>query len=271
MSIPVPMHGFGSGGARLNYRLLGGLEAPAVPAVNDIWIITDVDITGHVFNAKTPADAAEGMVWICTGTSGHVAFDVLKKNSIMVYPLSAKQYINGAWVTRAARIYQENKWVEWVTYLYNEGDDCYALTGGWAAYPYSAFKEESRVAPALKMEDACMRIVFPAATPGSAQYSEDYKRGAVFAENRIDLANISTLSVDITEFAGESVSGVLTCYLHLTTEKKDGYTPVATLNCTGVGTFELDVRKLNEKYYLAIANRNSYSAFTVGVSSMRCQ
>ena len=261
----------GGSSATLNFKILGGPEAPSNPKENTIWINTEQEITGWAFSATEPTEPAEGMVWMSTGSSSSVAFNALKKDGIQVYPLAAKQYINDAWVSKEACTYQDDKWSEWVTYLYYEGDDCYSLTGGWASYPYSAFEGESRVAPALTMEDSCMRIVFPAASPGSAQSSEDYKRGAVFTENRIDLANISTLSVDIAEFAGESIRDTLTCYLHLTTEKKDGYTPVATLNCTGVGTFNLDVRNLNESYYIAFGNCQSYSDFTVDISSVQYQ
>jgi hypothetical protein len=55
----------------------------------------------------------------------------LKKNNITVYPLSAKQYVNGAWVDKEAKSYQNGAWVEWMTYLYNRGNEFELLTGGW--------------------------------------------------------------------------------------------------------------------------------------------
>lgn len=74
----------------------------------------------------------EGTVWIATGTSSPVAFNVLWKNGITVYPISAKQYISGALVDVIAKSYQNGAWGEWIRYLYNRGDMCADLTGGWS-------------------------------------------------------------------------------------------------------------------------------------------
>ena len=56
---------------------------------------------------------ATGQVWISTGTSSLVAFNAVKKNGIEVYPISAKQYIGGAWVDVEAKSYQDGVWVDW--------------------------------------------------------------------------------------------------------------------------------------------------------------
>lgn len=55
-----------------------------------------------------------GSVWIQTGITSTVAMNVLKKNSIQVYPISANQYVNGAWVAKNARTYQGGAWVDWI-------------------------------------------------------------------------------------------------------------------------------------------------------------
>lgn len=65
----------------------------------------------------TGAYAEEGTVWISTGTSSTVPFNALKKNNITVYPMSAKQYVNGAWVNKTAKTYQGGKWVDWIVYV----------------------------------------------------------------------------------------------------------------------------------------------------------
>ena len=102
----------GSGGGGLNFRVIGGTTEPSSPKENDIWVNTDVEITGYVFSVTEPANPAEGMVCISTGTVSSVKFNALKKNGIEVYPLYAKQYISGAWVTKTAKIYQTNEWAE---------------------------------------------------------------------------------------------------------------------------------------------------------------
>lgn len=121
--------GGGSGG--LNFQVIGGTTAPSNPKENMIWVNTSTKITSYIFSATQPTGSA-GMVWISTGTSSTVEFNALKKNGIQVYPLSAKQYISGAWGDVTAMSYQGGEWVGWITYLYNEGDECTDITGGWS-------------------------------------------------------------------------------------------------------------------------------------------
>lgn len=100
----------GGGGASLNFKVVGGTAAPNNPKENTIWVNTDAEITGWVFSATEPETASEGMVWISVGTSSPVAFNALKKNNITVYPLTAKQYVSGAWVDKEAKSYQSGTW-----------------------------------------------------------------------------------------------------------------------------------------------------------------
>ena len=109
------MQGFihSSGGLPLNFKIVGGTAEPASPKENTIWINTDQKITSWIFSATEPEDPVEGMVWISVGTDSTVAFSATKKNPVMVYPLSAKQYISGVWVDVVAKSYQGGKWVDW--------------------------------------------------------------------------------------------------------------------------------------------------------------
>jgi hypothetical protein len=99
---------------------------------NTIWVNTDTAITSWEFSATEPT-GAEGMVWISTGTESAVAFNVLKKNGIVVHPISAKQYSGGAWIDKTASIYQGGAWIDWWDgELYIRGQDYTNVTGGWA-------------------------------------------------------------------------------------------------------------------------------------------
>lgn len=113
--------GGGSGG--LNFQVIGGTAAPSNPKENMIWVNTSTKITSYIFSAKQPT-GSDGMVWITTGTVSGVEFNALKKNSIMVYPLYAKQYIDGTWINVSAMSYQNGSWVEWITktYIYKDGE-----------------------------------------------------------------------------------------------------------------------------------------------------
>lgn len=104
--------GGGSGG--LNFKVVGGTSEPSSPKENTIWINTDTKIASWIFSATEPETSAEGMVWISVGASSAVAFTATKKNPIMVYPISAKQHIGGAWVGKNAMSYQGGSWKSWI-------------------------------------------------------------------------------------------------------------------------------------------------------------
>lgn len=121
--------GGGSGG--LNFSVVGGTSHPGNPKENTIWVNTETEISGWVFSASEPEVPAEGMVWITTGTSSTIEFNALKKNGIQVYPISAKQYVSGAWVDKTAKSYQDGQWKTWIAWLYNNGNQFSDVTGGW--------------------------------------------------------------------------------------------------------------------------------------------
>ena len=123
-------HGAG-GGTSLNFKVVGNPQ-PSTAKENTIWIDTDVPITGYYFQQEQPENMTEGMVWIFTGTSSTMEFNALKKNGIQVYPISAKQYIVGAWVDKTAKSYQGGEWVDWWNgELYSPGNEWPNVTGGW--------------------------------------------------------------------------------------------------------------------------------------------
>ena len=127
----------GGGGGGLNFKVVGNPQ-PTNPKENMIWVNTDVPITSYIFSAiepEAPADGKDGPVWILTGTSSDVMFSVTKKNPITIYPISAKQYISGAWVDKTAKSYRNGEWVDWWNgELYDAGNTFEACTGGWASF-----------------------------------------------------------------------------------------------------------------------------------------
>lgn len=129
-------YGSGGGGAALNFKVVRydpGAELPASAAENIIAVFTNVDIAGWYFSPTQPENMKQGEVWFLTGASSSVAFNALKKNSIEVCPIYAKQYVNGELVSVEAKTYQNGKWIDWITYLFNNGDECIDITGGWTS------------------------------------------------------------------------------------------------------------------------------------------
>lgn len=118
------------GGDNLNFKVVGGTTRPSNPKENTIWVNTATEITGWIFHATQPA-GVEGRVWIATGTSSDSKFNALKKNGIVVYPLTVKQYVSGVWTYKDAFIYQSGAWMKLGLYLYNNGNDYTDKTGGW--------------------------------------------------------------------------------------------------------------------------------------------
>lgn len=129
----------GGGGAPLNFKVVGNPQ-PTNPKENTIWLNTDVPIGRWYFSATQPEGLNAGDVWFFIGVSSPVAFNALKKNGVMVYPISAKQYIDGAWIAVTAQIYQGGEWVAWVeTYMVNDSTFTarIAYTGSYSRGTYS--------------------------------------------------------------------------------------------------------------------------------------
>lgn len=111
-----------TGGTSLNFKVVGGTTEPSNPKENTIWVNTDKEITGWNFASEQPEDMKEGEVWIPTGKPSTIKVNLLKKNSVIVYPLSAQQMISGELKEATAKCYQNGEWVElWNGYLFDNG------------------------------------------------------------------------------------------------------------------------------------------------------
>lgn len=111
------------------FTVAGGLIAPASPAENTVWVETGAAISSWEFSAQEPSAPAEGMVWIMAGTSSPVSFSV--GEGVWLYPLSAWQYISGAWVSRTAHSYRNGAWADWIVWLYDRGTEHVPMSAGF--------------------------------------------------------------------------------------------------------------------------------------------
>lgn len=120
-------------GAGLNFNVVGGLTQPTDPKENTIWVKTNIVITGWEFSPTEPTSRLEGLVWIVTGKTGQVVLNALKKNGIILYTITGKQYVSGSWVTKDVKIYQGNAWksLELYFYLFKEGN---GLADGYTGF-----------------------------------------------------------------------------------------------------------------------------------------
>jgi hypothetical protein len=238
----------GGAGGGLNFKVVGGTSAPASPKENTIWVNTDVEITSWVFSATEPETPAAGMVWISTGTSSTAPFDALKKNSIMVYPLTAKQYVSGAWVDKTAKSYQNGALVDWWNgELYDTGNEYATFTGGWTATAIAGTTTVTKDATSMTIKT-------------------DYGDDALHCSNKMDLTDYSKLVVTGKSFRNNSSA-----------ERKEGNTKICVWSAIGSsvsnnrvayanypaadydGDFELDVSGLTGEYYVGVFAGRYYS------------
>ena len=135
------------GGVAFNFKVVGNPK-PSNPKENTIWVDTYTPIKGWAFSKSEP-EKVDGFVWITVGDSSTASFNALKKNTIMVYPLSAKQCVGGEWVSVTAQSYQDG-WVDWIMYLYNKGVEYINELGeGWKLVsPYTKHETYIRVGAA---------------------------------------------------------------------------------------------------------------------------
>lgn len=106
-----------------NFELVIGETAPENPKENTIWVNTSVKITGWAFDHTAPENPVQGMVWFETLSNVTCAagFNALKKNTLGVYPTSCHQYVDGAWVKKAATTYKNGEWIDWQLWIFQSG------------------------------------------------------------------------------------------------------------------------------------------------------
>ncbi len=239
-------HGAGGGGASLNFKVVGGTTEPASPKENTIWVNTDAEITSWIFSAAEPEQAAEGMVWITTGASSPVEFNALKKNGIAVYPLSAKQYVDGAQVDKPIKIYQNGAWGDTGIYLVQSGVDVTSRTGGWQDATWGQAVSDW-VYPTPTFGDGAMSISFSGGKLGC------WGKSTI---NGIDLTDITSIAITCDATAkGNSYSTSGMCsYINMHVGKAPNSAPAARLEIvskgSNSGTFTLDVSSLTGEYYI---------------------
>ena len=222
MSIVVPLEGFG-GGPGLNFKVVGGTSQPTNPRENTIWINTSTTITDWVFSTTQPTSAT-GRVWILTDTFSNAEFNALKKNGIYVYPISAKQYVSGAWKDVTVKSYLNGAWVSWWQgELYDSGNLYESVTGGWTT-------DDTTSVPTITYNATNMTIT--ATTAGTNR--------KVRTKKTIDTSRWSKLVFEGTHNNAQSYNT-----MGLLDSSKNEVASVQLIN-----SHELDISSLNGWYYV---------------------
>ncbi len=100
--------------SNLNLRVYTAAVLPSSGNENDIVVISDTPMTDWILSPDAPngAPRTDGDVWITYTIAGNTT-NILKQNAMMTAFISAKQYVNGAWVDKEAKSYQNGEWVDW--------------------------------------------------------------------------------------------------------------------------------------------------------------
>lgn len=230
----------GAGGASLNFKVVPGLTQPGAAAENTIWVKTE-RLTGWYFAATQPENMQEGEVWFPTGTESAVEFNALKKNGIQVYPLSAKQLTGGVLVDVEAMSYQGGEWNGWITYLYNAGDECESITGGWSADGYSYNNGATVKAGTLGISSMTL------------DRSADDSIHVLGTSDMIDLTNKNTLYIEVTEVTKITAWPNVTVSRTKTNWADDGYF-ILQHSLTATGVIATDISSISSGYISVVCN-----------------
>lgn len=261
-------HGGGGSGASLNFKVAGGASRPSSPAENTVWVNTDTEVTGWMLSPVEP-EAAEGLVWISVGSASDAAFNALKKNGIMVYPISAKQYVDGAWANKEAMVYKSGQWVSFSTEvlcLYQPGDTCDSVTGGYAAEGLSETGSSSGVAvPAVTYGEESMVIL-----PGKHSTVGSYKGGIVRTANKIDCGSYSTLTFEGTVEGIGTGTGKLSIWSEMGSAQNVNRVKYADL-ANGSGPITIDVSDLEGSFYIGLGFDSTNVQIMVTMTALRLE
>lgn len=220
----------------------------------DMYYILDVepiDCTSYTVlaNALAPTYNIDNKVWIKSGEISTVSFNALKKNGIMIYPSSAKQFISGTWESVTAKSFHGGQWADWMIYLYNKGAEYVDESGnGWAfSGKYTKNEQSIRVG-----------------TTGGTAFSG-------YAESPfVDLSGFDTIDIHIITF---TTSG-LECYGTLYVIDEGGATVIEHSLTRGMADDSLvniDVSSINSRCKFRVtaghtrtgSGRSSYIDFDV--------
>lgn len=251
----------GGGSAQLNFSVVAYASEDSLPQTakeNTIGVITNTEINGYAFSATEPENPIEGMVWVKVGGTSAVPFSVLKNTVLMVYPVVVSQYISGAWVTKTAQVYQNDKWNNMIVYLFYLGNQFESITGGWEANAYHVGSVTDLGTPNLDMTSNVMNI--------SRTTSKNAVKGSVMTVNAIDLTDYNKLYFNVTSLGtdGEVTFGITDAPADIYT-MASSVVAVSGLNC-------VDISDYSGSYTVAIhVQANADTTTSISIDSIYLQ
>ena len=230
---------YGNGSAGAGLTIVSGLTEPVKPKENMIWVKSDKAGKKYVFAEAAPEAPFEGLIWFSATGDGIIT--------------QANVYADGAWNRVDAYMYLSGAWVHIasaVVYLYNKGDTCDAVSGGWEAARWHINSGAPGSVPKLTYGESSLTVSYTGQeglleTRASVNLDKIRKICAVISGNT---SNISYLAVATK--AGET-----------------GFpqNQKASKNLFN-GTVELDVSALSGKYFVGFRVRGNFTVEAVWLS-----
>lgn len=238
-----------SGGAGLNFSIVGGTEEPSNPKENTIWINTDVEIGEWQCSSTHPTTRADGT----TLQNGDVrieavfsdvspSINILKNNAMFIKIIAAYQYIGGSWGNKTTKIYQNNVWNNSGLVLYAGKSMNTDITGGW--------KEVESESITATQESDGIKFTYN----GNLSIRE----AAVYTKKKIDLTNYSRLTAEIESVVADN--DYLAAHLSLGITKYNTASNPEYKAKTSIWTYEqqdktkvsLDISSFTGTYFIGI-------------------
>lgn len=260
----------GGGGASLNFKIVSYATEEALlaatPAENTIGVITEREIASWTFSPSEPAEPVEGMLWIVTGTSGAVEFNALKKNSIPIRIISAKQYVSDEWNFIIAYIYKSNQWIQFSNesfVIYESGTQNVQLaTFATEDHGYSASASDLVNRGSVEFGPSNMSMTIPGSTQSgsSCQF--------IGTQAPVDVSEYSKLVVELSNLYVNDRESKNHFIVTASPEKSYPGTVAGSASQTiyssdGVRTVEVDISAMSGNAYIVLTGVEYWSANSI--------
>lgn len=219
----------------LNFEVVGNPK-PQNPKANTIWMNID-NVSGWECGATEPTATD---TWVKTGKASPYAFNALKDNSIIVYPLCGLRRVSGEWKYVDAEIYQ-NGWHELLpeVALFDNGILNTDVFGG------------------LVNDNDYHNVSISNGVMSFDQYT------STNTSKLFDVTAFSTISVEIRAYGYTHIA------LKLTDENGKSFVPVKSGNDADGGTLTFDISECTGKRYLKLTGSGNANAKSTTVSSIK--
>lgn len=230
---------YGNGSAGTGLTVVSGLTEPARPKENMIWVKSDIAGKKYVFAEAAPEAPFEGLIWFSATGDGIIT--------------QANVYSDGAWNRVDAYMYLSGTWVHitrTIVYLYNKGDTCDAVSGGWEAVQWYINSGSTGAAPGLTYGDSSLAVRYTG------------KDGLLDTRAPVNLDKIRKVCAVISGNASSN------SYLAVATNggaigfPPNGKASKSLFN----GTVELDVSALSGNYFVGFRVRGNFCVEAVWLS-----